>query len=81
MNTATPRIRALTRTLGLVLSSMIGAGLMIISLETLGMATTSLIIATAVLIYMIYAFYQIELSRQETIENLNKIQADFDAKG
>ena len=81
MNTATPRIRALTRTLGLVLSSMIGAGLMVVSLETLGMATTSLIIATAALIYMIYVFYQMELSRQETIQNLNKIEQDFRAKG
>ena len=77
MNTTTPQIRALSLTLGLILSSIIGAGFMIISLETLGAASTVLIIATAVLVYMLYAFYQIELSRQQAIERLNKITQDF----
>ena len=77
MNTTTPQIRALSLTLGLILSSIIGAGFMIISLETLGAAATVLIIATAVLVYMLYAFYQIELSRQQAIERLNKTTQDF----
>ena len=77
MNTTTPQIRALSLTLGVILSSIIGAGFMIISLETLGAAATVLIIASAVLVYMLYAFYQIELSRQQAIERLNKITQDF----
>lgn len=77
MNTTTPQIRALSLTLGVILSSIIGAGFMIISLETLGAAATVLIIAGAVLVYMLYAFYQIELSRQQAIERLNKITQDF----
>lgn len=77
MNTTTPQIRALSLTLGVILSSIIGAGFMIISVETLGAAATVLIIAGAVLVYMLYAFYQIELSRQQAIERLNKITQDF----
>lgn len=80
MNTPTPQIRALSLTLGVILSSITGAGFMIISLETLGAAATVLIIAGAVLVYMLYAFYQIELSRQQAIERLNKITKDLQAK-
>ena len=80
MNTTTPQIRALSLTLGVILSSIIGAGFMIISVETLGAAATVLIIASAVLVYMLYAFYQMELSRQQAIERLNKIEQDFNSK-
>jgi uncharacterized protein YacL len=77
MNTSSPQILAMKRTLGLILVSLISSGLVVLAIEVFGLATVVAAVAVVLFVYLVYCFYQMEVSRQESMATLDKIERDL----
>lgn len=69
----TPELRAASKTLGIVLMSLIGVGVTIGTIELFGPAVAGIVFCFGVLVYLLRMVYLIELNTQQTLDKLNKM--------
>jgi hypothetical protein len=67
-----PETRALIKVAVLILTAIVAGGATVLAIDVIGLAWTGVVLAAALLVYMLKMVYDIELDRQRRLDEINK---------